>query len=172
LYPLVGNTKHFAVYEKLVGLLASAGFIALLDEDIETIIWDKLYTNAVFNCPCALLQLSPEDFMGNAMGVEIFKEIGGEVCRIATAKGIPMDEEKYWLKEGLTRVPTEPPAIRHYTSAVHDVSRKNKTEVDFLNGAIYREGQKLGIPTPYNELIWRLTKLLEETYDLRYVPET
>jgi 2-dehydropantoate 2-reductase len=171
-YPMNKESRHFSKYQKLVGLFAAGGFIAKLEENIDAIIWDKLYNNAVFNCPCALLQIAPQDFITHEMGTELYKEIGREVCEVATAKGIPMDADEYWLQHGLPSIPEGPVTVRHYTSAIHDVSRKNKTEVDFLNGAVYREGQKLGIPTPYNETIWRMTRILEDTYQLKYVPES
>jgi 2-dehydropantoate 2-reductase len=172
LYPLVKQTRYFTVYEELVALFAAGGFIARLDEGIEAIIWDKLYNNAVFNCPCAILQIAPQDFISHEMGTALYKEIGREVCEVAAAKGIPMDAGEYWVNRGLPSIPKGPVTERHYTSAIHDVSRGNKTEVDFLNGAVYREGQKVGVPTPYNETIWRLTKVLEDTYGLKYVPES
>ena len=171
-YPLLGNTRLMHTYEELVRILAAGGFIARLNENIDAVIWDKLYNNAVFNCPCAILQIAPQDFISHEMGTELYQEVGREVCAVATAKGIPMDAEEYWEKHGLPSIPKKPVTERHYTSAIHDVARKNKTEVEFLNGAVFREGQKLGIPTPYNETIWRLTRILEDTYDVRYVPET
>ena len=172
LYPVLKQTKSFAVYEELVTILAAGGFIARLDEDIEAIIWDKLYNNAVFNCPCAILQIAPQDFISHEMGTALYREIGREVCEVATAKGIAMDAGEYWVNHGLPSIPKGPVTERHYTSAIHDVSRGNKTEVDFLNGAVYREGRKVGVPTPYNETIWRMTRVLEDTYALKYVPES
>ncbi len=172
LYPLKKDTRLFVKFEELLAVLAAGGFIVKLEENIDAMVWDKLYNNAVFNCPCALLQIAPQDFISHKMGTELYKEIAREVCEVATAKGIPMDADFWWEHVGLPSIPRGPIKFRAYTSAIHDISRKRKTEVDFLNGAIYREGQKLGIPTPYNETIWRLTKILEDTYDLKYVPET
>ncbi|SHH55824.1 2-dehydropantoate 2-reductase [Sporobacter termitidis DSM 10068] len=171
-YPLGKETRRFDTYRRLVDIFTAGGFIARLDENIEAIIWDKLYNNAVFNCPCAILQIAPQDFISHEMGTELYKHIGREVCAVATAKGIPMDAEDYWTHHGLPSIPKGPVTERHYTSAIHDVSRGNRTEVDFLNGAVYREGQKLGVPAPYNETIWRMTRILEDTYDLKYVPES
>jgi 2-dehydropantoate 2-reductase len=170
-YPLKKETKQLPKYERLVEILAAGGFIAHLEENIDAMIWDKLYNNAVFNCPCAILQIAPQDFISHEMGTELYWEIGREVCQVATACGVPMDADDYWRSHGLPSIPTKPVTERHYTSAIHDVSRKNKTEVDFLNGAVVREGSKRGVPTPYNETIWRLTRILEDTYDLKYEPE-
>jgi len=173
MYPLKRkDTRLFGKFEELLGVLTDGGFIAELHEDIDAMVWEKLYNNAVFNCPCALLQIAPQDFISHKMGTELYKEIAREVCEVATAKGVPMDADYWWEHVGLPSIPGLPIKFRAYTSAIHDVSRKRPTEVDFLNGAIYKEGQKLGIPAPYNETIWRLTKILEDTYDLKYVPET
>ena len=171
-YPVTKDTPYFQYYSDLVDIFVAGGFIPKLEEQIDEIIWDKLYSNVAFNCPCALIQISHCDFIYHPMGKIIFREICDEVCAIATAKGIPMDADYYWEHHGEPLIPTGPVTERYYTSAVHDVSRKHKTEVDFLNGAIYYEGQKLGIPTPYNEMIWRLTRILEDTYDVKYTPET
>ena len=170
-YPLKKDTRLFGRFEALMGVFSAGGFIPKLEQNIDAMVWDKLYNNAVFNCPCALLQIAPQDFISHKMGTELYKEIAREVCEVATGKGVPMDADYFWEHVGLPSIPKGPIKFRAYTSAIHDVSRKRKTEVDFLNGAIYREGQKLGIPTPYNETIWRLTKILEDTYDLKYVPE-
>ncbi len=172
MYPLKKDTRLFKSFEDLQRVFTAGGFIAEIYEDIDAKVWDKLYNNIVFNCPCALLQIAPQDFISHKMGTELYKEIARELCEVATAKGVHMDADYWWEHVGLPSIPKGPIKFRAYTSAIHDVSRKRKTEVDFLNGAIYREGQKLGIPTPYNETIWRLTKILEDTYDLKYVPET
>jgi len=48
---------------------------------------------------------------------------------------------------------------------LQDVLKKRKTEIDFINGAIVREGEKLNLSTPANQIITELIKALEESYD-------
>ncbi|MDD4895711.1 MAG: ketopantoate reductase C-terminal domain-containing protein, partial [Atribacterota bacterium] len=50
-------------------------------------------------------------------------------------------------------------------SMLQDVRKKRKTEIDFINGAIVREGEKLNIPTPVNRVMTDLIKALEESYE-------
>jgi 2-dehydropantoate 2-reductase len=38
------------------------------------------------------------------------------------------------------------------------------TEVDFINGAIVQEGNRLGIPTPVNLSLTSLVRAIQETY--------
>ena len=48
-----------------------------------------------------------------------------------------------------------------------DVLAQRETEVDFINGAIVREGERLGIDTPVNRTITNLVKVIEKTYSVR-----
>ena len=52
-------------------------------------------------------------------------------------------------------------------SMLQDVLKERMTEVEFINGAIVREGKKMGIPTPVNHTLTCLVKTIQETYDLR-----
>jgi 2-dehydropantoate 2-reductase len=50
------------------------------------------------------------------------------------------------------------------SSMLQDVLRKDITEVAFINGAIVREGEDLGIPTPVNHTLTSLVQAIQETY--------
>jgi 2-dehydropantoate 2-reductase len=50
---------------------------------------------------------------------------------------------------------------------LQDILAQRETEVDFINGAIVREGEKLGIDTPVNRTITNLVRTIEKTYALR-----
>jgi 2-dehydropantoate 2-reductase len=51
------------------------------------------------------------------------------------------------------------------SSMLQDVSRKKRTEIDFINGVIVRLGQELGIATPVNALLVDLVKTIEASYN-------
>jgi 2-dehydropantoate 2-reductase len=42
-----------------------------------------------------------------------------------------------------------------------DLAAHLNTEIDYVNGAIVAAGRRLGIPTPYNEVLVRLVKAKE-----------
>jgi len=44
------------------------------------------------------------------------------------------------------------------------VLAKRQTEVDFMNGAIVRLGEKVGVPVPLNKAMWELIKGLERSW--------
>jgi 2-dehydropantoate 2-reductase len=52
------------------------------------------------------------------------------------------------------------------SSMLQDVLRKKRTEIDFINGVIVRQGQELGIPVPVNQVLVDLVKTIEATYRL------
>ena len=97
------------------------------------------------------------------------RKLGREVCLVATAKGFAMDPEEFWRTHG-GPVERLPGGKLHFVSAVLDAYKRNRTEIDFLNGAVVREGKKHGIDCPYNETVWRLVRLMQETYAHRYDP--
>ena len=53
---------------------------------------------------------------------------------------------------------------KHRASMLQDVLAKRPTEVDFMNGAIVRWGDQLGVPTPLNRALWKLVKGLEHSW--------
>lgn len=56
----------------------------------------------------------------------------------------------------------------HYPSMAQDMKNRRKTEIDSVNGAISRYGRQAGIPTPANDLLTRLVKIIEENYESQF----
>jgi 2-dehydropantoate 2-reductase len=49
------------------------------------------------------------------------------------------------------------------SSTAQDLARGKPTEIDSLNGYLARRGAELGVPTPVNQTLHALVKLLEES---------
>jgi 2-dehydropantoate 2-reductase len=45
---------------------------------------------------------------------------------------------------------------------LQDMERGRPTEIDAINGAIVREGARLGVPVPFNKALLLLVKAREE----------
>jgi len=169
--PVKPGSPYRHIYEKLETLLCDGGMPAECTDRIEEIIWEKLCDNVMQNGISALLQLANEDIRGHEDGWLLMKELARETCEVARAKGILLDQSKYWHdrsdKSPYDRGNVE---IFHYVSAVFDSSQKRKTEIDYINGAVVKEGKKHGIPTPYNETIWRLVRVMQDNYDFKFKP--
>ncbi len=63
------------------------------------------------------------------------------------------------VEAGLKLAETMPNAI---SSTAQDLARGKRTEIDWLNGYVARRGAELGVPTPVNQTLHALVKLLEE----------
>ncbi len=50
---------------------------------------------------------------------------------------------------------------------LQDVLKERITEVEMINGAIAREGDRLGIPTPDNRTLTNLVQAIQEIYQER-----
>ena len=48
------------------------------------------------------------------------------------------------------------------SSTAQDIARGKPTEIDSLNGFLVRKGAELGVPTPVNQTLYSLVKLLEQ----------
>lgn len=169
--PVNPDTPYRRVYMELEKLWCDGGYPAELSERTEEFIWDKLCNNVMFNGIAALLQTANEDNAGHEDGWAIMRELARETCEVANAKGINLDFDHYW-KDRTGRV-YDRNRIKafHFVSAVFDSVQKRKTEIDFLNGTVVREGKKLGVPTPYNETVWRLVRVMQDNYDNKYKPQ-
>ena len=51
--------------------------------------------------------------------------------------------------------------VGQMSSTAQDVARAKPTEIEHLNGLVVRRGQALGIPTPVNQALYALIKLVE-----------
>ena len=50
---------------------------------------------------------------------------------------------------------------------LQDVLRGSPTEIDAINGAVEREGLRLGVPTPVNSMLAALVRALDATVGAR-----
>ena len=54
-----------------------------------------------------------------------------------------------------------PSTAHHRSSMLQDIERGRPTEIDAINGCIWRYGREAGIPTPVNETMTRLVRFRE-----------
>ena len=149
--------------DKLVSAFNKAGFDAVTSDNVEGLIWGKLVINVGINALTAITGLKN----GRLPEVEgtrlILEDAVKEAVAIANAKNI--------------QLPFELPVDRvievcqntagNIASMLQDVINKKITEVDFINGAIVKEGEALGISTPVNKTLTYLIHTIQETYEER-----
>lgn len=160
-WPLNGEVN--ATAKQLSSILNEVGIHTEITPDVELRIWRKLIVNTCYNTLCALTGLKVGDLINQPAAWEIMNGVIVEIIQVAQRKGLRLGEEEG--REILKRIAAE--TLNHVPSMANDVRNHKSTEIDCLNGAIMREAEKMGIPTPYNRILYNLVKIIENTYNSR-----
>ncbi len=147
--------------KKIANLLGEAGIPTRFEREVYKYLWDKILYNSALNPLGALLETNYGTLASLPETREIMDRIIEEIFAVAEAKGIELfhrsaDEYKKLFYEKLV-----PPTADHYPSMYWDLKSGKRTEIDALNGAIFRLGREVGVPTPANEFITLLIKAKE-----------
>ena len=140
-------------------MLTASGMNTIALEDARGAQWTKLIFNASTNPVGALTLLHHGAATFLAPTGQLFKDLIEEGKAVAKALGITLHGEPWELVMKGANAPG-----KHKASMLQDVLAKRQTEVDFMNGAIVRWGEKTGVPTPLNKAMWALIKGLEESW--------
>ena len=141
-------------------LLTESGFETHISEKIEDLIWSKLIINVGINALTALTGLKNGQLLNFEETKALMEDLVGEALAVVEKKGIHLQydnpvETVFGVAEktGLNR-----------SSMLQDFDRKRLTEIDFINGAIVAEADKLEIAVPVNKAITRLVKTMEHIH--------
>lgn len=158
------NNKITPRLKKISNLFNSAEIKTKITKNVEGLIWSKLIINVGINALAAILEVRNGVLLENSFSEKILEELVKEAEEIAMAKKI-----KLFYKNPLRKVKEICKLTSsNINSTLQDILRKKKTEIDFINGAIQREGEKLGIPTPVNKTLTYLIKAKEKKYDFNW----
>ncbi|RYH56111.1 MAG: 2-dehydropantoate 2-reductase [Alcaligenaceae bacterium] len=138
----------------------SAGFNVALFEDIEQMVWEKLIMNVTFSGSSFLTGLTIGQIINTPEAWKVASVCAQEAIDVATAAGIKLDVGnpiEHIRHLGL-RIGDAKPSMRL------DAELGRKAEVDAINGSIVREGARIGVPTPVNELVVNLAHAAESGY--------
>jgi 2-dehydropantoate 2-reductase len=138
----------------------AGGFEVLAYDDIHKMIWEKLICNCTYSGPCALTGLRIGEVQADPNAWSIATACATEAYTVAKAKGIALDfaDPVAYVKAFGETIPNARPSM------LLDHLAGRRAEVDSINGAIPREGAKLGIATPVNSVVVALLKARESAF--------
>ena len=149
---------HVAAPAWVVGLLRDAGFEAYeaTDADVESLAWGKLAVNCALNPLTAILRVRNGQLLQRPSAAIVLERSVHECAQVAQAKGValPFGDPLEHVYEVARRTEL------NTSSMLQDVLRGAPTEIDMINGAVVREGERLGVATQVNDLLWRLVKAM------------
>lgn len=145
--------------EELAGMMSRAGMNTIALADARGAQWTKLIFNASTNPVGALTQLHHGAATRFSATGKLFEDLIAEGEAVAKAMSIELHGDPRHMVQKGANAPG-----KHRASMLQDVLAKRPTEVDFMNGAIVRWGDQLGVPTPLNRALWELVKGLEHAW--------
>ena len=146
--------------QALVELFQRAGIAVSIAGDITAVLWTKLVVNCAYNALSAITQNEYSALVASEPIHSVMHSVIDEVQTVAQAAGIDLGAD---LHARVFKVAEMMP--RQRSSTAQDLARRRKTEIDFLNGHIVREGERLGIQTPTNRTLHAIVKQIEAGFD-------
>jgi len=137
--------------------------------------WAKLVVNCMANALAGITGLNNAELRSRADVFAATVEIAGEALSVAQALGVQVEPvggiaaaaylDAYrgvgleglrasWLERGKGVGAGRP-------SLLQDVLKGRRTEVDYLNGYVVRQGRAVGVPTPMNAAVVEVVKRIE-----------
>lgn len=148
--------------QSIVAAFERAGLVAHLSPNPEEQVWRKLIINSAINPLTALFSVPNGDLLTDPVLHELGEAVTRESVAVARARGFDFSEP-----EMIARVETVcRQTAGNISSMLQDVRRGKPTEIDFICGAIVREGGRLGLCTPLNLLLAQLIRRGSRTDDV------
>ncbi|MGA8492736.1 MAG: 2-dehydropantoate 2-reductase [Terriglobales bacterium] len=136
-----------------------AGVPCQVSQNITLELWKKLIMNCAYNALSALSRARYGRLVADAGSVEVMKQVVAEGVAVGKASGVDLPAGNL-LAAVLQLGRVVPEAL---SSTAQDIARGKPTEIDSLNGFLVRRGAEVGVPTPVNQTLYSLVKLLERT---------
>lgn len=159
---IIGNAAGRVMGEirNVANVLSLAGFETKISKDIDSVIWSKLIVSVGINALSAITRLPNGALVESEETRSVMRGAVQEAVKVAKRKRIKLAYDDAFQKvETVCKATGE-----NISSMLQDVLNKKRTEVDFINGSIVRQGKALGINTPVNEVLTNLVKAIESNY--------
>ena len=136
--------------------LRRSGFFVETTPDLASLQWGKLVINAAINPLTALLGVANGELLAHSQVRHMLEKLAREAAQVAGLQGIrlPYPDPVSAVEAVAERT------AQNFSSMLQDVRRGAPTEVDQISGAVVRFGERFGVPTPLNRLVWQLVKAL------------
>lgn len=160
----VGNTNIGMLIDDNAGFLNQVksafdccGFNVKIHNNIQQLIWNKLFTNVSLSAVTGILQVKIGYIRSNEYAWNMTKALIHETVEVANKLGLDADEEK--ITQDVENVTVKSP--EGITSICADLCAGRKTEVDTISGSVVRAANKAGIKVPTHEFVVNMIHAME-----------
>ena len=160
----VGNTNVGMLTEdreeflpQLKEAFDSCGFQVKIHENIQYLIWDKLFTNVSLSAVTGILQVDMGFIAENECAWKLTKTLIHEAIAVAGALGLSFDEEA--VTERVRQTAIGNPA--GCTSIRADLRDGRRTEVNTISGSVVTAAGRCGVSVPSHEFVVNMVHAME-----------
>ncbi len=125
-------------------------------EQVDSLLWGKLVVNCGINALSAVLRVCNGELIGRPDALSLLRQAAEECAAVARAKRVTLP---FSDAAGKACEVARQTAV-NYSSMLQDVLRGAPTEVDAINGEVVRWSERLGVPTPVNQVLLRMVRAL------------
>jgi len=144
---------------EIAEIFIRSGVPCRVSQNITLELWKKLIMNCAYNALSALSRARYGRLVDDAGSVELMNQVVAEGVAVGNASGVRLPADML-IAAVLELGRVVPEAL---SSTAQDIARGKSTEIDSLNGFLVRRGAEMGVPTPVNQTLYSLVKLVERT---------
>jgi len=140
------------------------GLETIASDNVKKRKWMKLFAltavgplSAIFDMHHTELYVTNKE---SKLARELGKQIILETRKVAQADGVEVSEDEC-LEMFLKIVDSNQ---TNKSSMAFDIQYKRKSEIDFINGSVSKIGKKHGVPTPLNDMLYKIIKVKEGSF--------
>jgi 2-dehydropantoate 2-reductase len=152
------SSLPFATVESIARAWTDAGFDAAAVTDIAAMQWEKLICNVAYSAPCALTGMTVGQVLDDPEMGAVSQAAASEAWTVARASGIAIavaDPVAHVRAFGAGMPDAKP-------SALLDHEARRVSEIDVINGAVPRQGARVGVEAPVNATLTAVVKAIEQ----------
>jgi 2-dehydropantoate 2-reductase len=143
----------------IVGLFEKAGCESrgYPPDKTACLLWGKLAVSCGINALTAILRVHNGELLERPDAADLMVRATSECASVAQACRIdlPYENPEAQVRDAVKRT------AMNRSSMLQDILRGAPTECDAINGAVVREGRRLGVMVPVNEVLWKLVRSAE-----------
>ncbi len=158
---VAGTTAAEARAAQWVEWFVHAGIPTEPTATLHAHLWTKIFYNAALNPLGALFGQPYGALAADADARALMDAVIDECFAVADARGVvPLVATAHAYRD-VFYGRLVPATAHHRSSMLQDLERGRRTEIEAINGCIWRYGREAGIPTPVNATMTRLIRFRE-----------
>jgi 2-dehydropantoate 2-reductase len=140
------------------------GLETIASDNVKKRKWMKLFALTAVGPLSAIFDMHHTELYVTNKKSKLSRELGKQIIletrKVAQADGVEVSEDEC-LEMFLKIVDSNQ---TNKSSMAFDIQYKRKSEIDFINGSVSKIGKKHGVPTPLNDMLYKIIKVKEGSF--------